>query len=133
MAQKDSQDELLQFRTTEARLEGLIKHRDMVVSRLNEIEVTMNSIEQVAKSKDDVLFHVGGEAFMSAKPHSDGKVLVMIGAEIALEKTPEEARKLLTSRKAEAENVLKQVQKDVESLTADLERMAAHIEGGHGH
>lgn len=123
MAQKDSQEAMIQFRMMEARLETMVKQRDMVVNRLAEIENTIAGVEEVAKAKGDVLFHVGGEAFLPAKPVQDGSVVVMIGADVALEKTVPEAKTMLESRLREAQNVLGQIEAEIENLSKTLESM----------
>lgn len=116
------------MRVLESRIEGLAKHMEFVAGRISEIEGTMSSIAEVSKAKGDVVFHVGGEAFMPAKPSGDGKVIVVIGADVAMEKTVDEARALLESRKKEAEDVMRHVQKDIEYLTKKMESAAAGLE-----
>lgn len=133
MTQKDSQEKLLQFRMMEARLEGLMKHREFIANRILEIDATSVSIDEVAKSKGEVLFHVGGEAFMQAKPANEGRVVVIIGADVAMEKDVPDAKKILESRKKEAEDAMKHVQKEIETISKSLEAMLPELEAGHEH
>lgn len=132
MTQKDSQEKMLQFRMLESRLEGMMKHREMVLNRIAEIDATISSISEIEKSKDHVLFHVGGEAFVQAKPSSEGKIIVMLGADVAMEKTVPEAKKILDARKKEAETVSGQVQREIENLSKMLENMMPGLEALQG-
>jgi len=127
------ENQAMHIRMLEARIENMMKQREMLANRIAEIDATAAGIEEASKAKGDVLFHIGGEAFMHAKPSNDGKVIVMIGAEVALEKSAEEAVKILGERKAEANNILGQIQKEIESSTRELETEAAKMEHGHTH
>jgi prefoldin alpha subunit len=122
---------MMELRLIESRIEALMKHREMVANRIVEIDNTAASIEELSKAKGDVLFHVGGEAFYPAKPTEKGKVLVMLGADIALEKTPDEARSLLQKRKKEAEDIMAQVQSEVEKLSKEAGDITQYIEASH--
>jgi prefoldin alpha subunit len=128
-----SDEEVLQLRTMESRLQGLMQHRDMVAGRVAEIEATAAGIEEVSKAKGEALFHVGGEAFMQARPSAEGKVIVMVGADVALEKTAAEAKELLQRRKAEAEQAMKRVQAEIDSLAKEMESMANDMASHAGH
>lgn len=128
-----SDDGMMQLRVLEARLESMTRQREMLANRMAEIDATAAGIEEASRAKGDVLFHVGGEAFVQAKPSNEGKVIVMIGADVALEKTPEEAEKVLEERKAEAAKIMSQIQKEIESSTRELEELAAGLEKGHAH
>ena len=133
MAQKDSQEKVLQFRLLEARLEGLIRHRELVANRLAEIEGTIAGIDEIDKSKGSVAFHVGTGAFVPAKPATDENIIVTIGADVAVEKTVPNAKKLLETMMKEANEALNEVQKEIEALTKMLEEMVPEIEAAHGH
>lgn len=128
MAQKDSEQKLLDLRMLEARLEALAKHREFVATRILEIDTTVNSIDEISKANSNVIFHVGGEAFMPASPSKEGKVIVMIGADVAMEKDVSDAKNILASRRKEAEDALKQVQSEMEALNKKIESAAMSIE-----
>lgn len=133
MGQKDSQEKMMEIRIIESKIEALMKNREMVSARILEIDGTAASIDEISKSKGDVMFHVGGEAFFPAKPASDGKVLVMVGADVAMEKSVDDAKEILQKRKKEAEDVIAQIQSEVEKLTKEAHDLAQEIESEHGH
>jgi prefoldin alpha subunit len=125
-----SEHNMTRLRVLEASLESMMKQREMIIGRIAEIDATIAGIEEASKAKGEVLFHIGGEAFMQAKPSTDGKIIVMIGADVALEKTPEEAKKVLEERKAEAGKIMMQIQKEIENSTRELEELAAGLDKG---
>lgn len=133
MAQKDSQEKLLQFRMLEARLDGLIRQRDAIAGRMLEIETTIASIEEISNAKGEINFHVGGDVFIPAKPVADGKLVVMIGADVAVEKTFADAKKTLEGRRHEMGEILNRMQKEIEGTSKMLEDMIPEIESMHGH
>ena len=127
------ENQMMHLKMLEARIENMMKQREMLANRMAEIDATSAGIEEASKAEGDVLFHIGGEAFMHAKPSNDGKVIVMIGAEVALEKSAEDARKILEDRKAEASNILGQIQKEIENSAKELEVLAAGLDHGREH
>lgn len=131
MSSKD-QEAALQFRLLEAKLEGMARQREMVANRMSEIDATIAGIEEISKAKDEVVFHVGGEAFMPARPAKDAKMIVMIGAEVAVEKTVDESKALLHSRRKEAEDVMKHLEREIEGVTKQLEEMMPTLDSGRG-
>lgn len=133
MEQKDSEMNMVELRMMEVKLENLMRQRELLANRLAEIEGTAASIEDISKAKSEVLFHVGGEAFMPAKPLNENKIIVMLGADVAIERNIEDAKKILESRKKEAEGILVQVQNEIERLTKEATELAQKIEEGHDH
>jgi prefoldin alpha subunit len=127
------ENQMMHLKMLEARIENMMKQREMLANRIAEIDATSAGIEEASKAKGDVLFHIGGEAFMHARPSNEGKVIVMIGAEVALEKSAEDAVKILGDRKVEANNILGQIQKEIENSAKELESLAAGMDHGHEH
>lgn len=128
-AHENLQDMEVEMRNMETRLDVLMKNKEMLAHRLAEIQGTISGIEEASKAGGEMLFHVGGEAFVKAKPEKDGKVIVMIGADVALEKTAEDAKAFLEKRKNEVEDVAGKAQKEIELLTKRLESMAMSMPG----
>jgi prefoldin alpha subunit len=125
---KELQEKILTYRILEARLDGLLKQRDMVVSKLIEIQTTLASIDEIEKSKEEILFPIGSEAYTFGKVIDKKKMIVEIGANVALEKTVEEGRQTLNKRKEEMENALNALQKDIAQISAGLEQLGPEIE-----
>ena len=115
--QDGSQQSMVELRMLEEKLQALAKHKEMVNGRIMEIDSTRAGLEEISKAKEDVIFHVGGEAFVKAKPLPDNKVVVMLGADVAVERSMDEAKAILESRRAEAMDALAEVDKEILTLT----------------
>jgi len=126
-AKKELQEKALAYRILESRLETLSKQRDLVVQRMVELESTIESVEEVQKSKEEVLFPLGSSAYTFGKPKVD-KMIIEVGAGVALEKTPEEAVAVLKDRENEIENVLKNIQAQMVDTVNRLEILGLEVE-----
>ncbi|MGC8812739.1 MAG: prefoldin subunit alpha, partial [Candidatus Aenigmatarchaeota archaeon] len=100
MEEKEFQEKILVYRLLEARLNSLMKEREMLLTKLVEIQTTIQSIEEIKKN-DEILFGIGSEAYAFGRIKEKGKFIVEVGGEVALEKTTEEAKKTLEKRKLE--------------------------------
>lgn len=126
--QKELQEKILTYRILEARLDSLLKQRDMIASKLIEIQTTLASLSEIEKSKEEILFPIGAEAYTFGKVIDKKKMIVEIGANVALEKGVEEGKEILNKRKAEMENALNAIQKDVAQISAGLEQLGPEIQ-----
>ncbi len=132
---KELQEKALAYRILESRLESMSKQRDLLVQRMVEIESTLESIRELQKSKGEVLFPLGSTAYTFGKITSD-KMIVEIGAGVALEKTPDEAAKILEERKQEVAEVVRKVQDQMVETANRLDILAPELESmveGHDH
>lgn len=127
VSEKELQEKLLIYRTLEARLDVLTRQRDLLVNRIAEILSTIESIEEMGKNPENILFRLGSNAYSYGKVSEKNKILVEIGAGSVLEKTPEESKQILNKRKEEMEKVLKNVQTNMQQVSNALEQLAPQI------
>jgi prefoldin alpha subunit len=127
MEEKELQEKILIYRILEARLNSLIKERSMLIAKLLEIQTTFQSIEEIEKS-NNILFALGSEAYGFGKIKEKGKVIVEVGGGIALEKTPEEAKKTLEKRRLEIEKTLNEVEKNIVETSSKIQELLPEIE-----
>lgn len=125
--QKELQEKILTYRILEARLDSLFKQRDMLASKMIEIQATLASADEIEKSEGEILFPIGAEAYAFGKVTDKNRFIVEIGANVALEKNLEETRQILDKRRAEIENALNAVQKEIAQAYASLERLEPEI------
>ena len=133
MTDEGMREKMMQMRMLEASIEGMMKNRDMVAQKIGEIEATIASLDELSRSKGEMKFHLGDGVFFPTTLGGGGKIIVSIGADVALEKTPEEAKKTLESRRVEANKALAETQKEIDALTKKLDTMIPEIESAHGH
>jgi prefoldin alpha subunit len=125
---KEMQEKILTYRILENRLDSFLKQREMVVSKLIEIQNTLSSMDEIEKSKEEILFPIGAEAYAFGKVVDKKRVMVDIGANVILEKTVEEGKQILEKRKAEIENDLNEMQREIAEMSAALEQLGLEIQ-----
>lgn len=125
---KEMQEKMLTYRILENRLDSFLKQREMVVSKLIEIQNTLSSMDEIEKSNEGVLFPIGAEAYTFGKVVDKKRVMVDIGANVILEKTVEEGKQILEKRKAEIENGLNEMQREIAEMSAAMEQLGLEIQ-----
>ncbi len=124
----NQQAKMMELRMMEERMNAMNRQKEMIQQRLLDIENTKTSIDNLSKSDGDSIFHIGGEAFISGKPVKKNKIIIMIGADVAVEKNTEDAQRILESRKKEAEVAIKQVDEEIIKITDRLKDSALNID-----
>jgi prefoldin alpha subunit len=125
--QKELQEKVIAYRILEVRLNSLLRQRDLVASKILELQGTLASIDEIEKS-EEVLFPLGSDAYTFGKITEKNKIIVEIGANVALEKSIEESKELLKKRKAELENVLNETQKAISETSSALSSLSEEIQ-----
>lgn len=124
---KELEEKIITYRILEAKLDSLLKQRELITSKLVEINSTLASIDEIEKS-EEVLFPIGAEAYTLGKIINKKKLIVEIGANIAMEKTIEEGKETLNKRKIELENALKNIQNEIVKVTNAINAIAPEIQ-----
>ena len=96
---------VVELRMLEGTAEALQSRVNLVNAALNELRVSSMTLEGLEKEKKDAQLFVpiGGGSYIKAKLGSADKVVVGIGADVALERTMKEAKENLGNRIAELE------------------------------
>lgn len=124
---KELQEKVVAYRILEAKLEGLLKQRDMIVSKMLELQTTLMGIEEFEKSDEGVLFHIGSETYVFGRIVNKEKMIIGIGAGIALEKTSEEAKEIINKRNKELKNILNNIEREIMQVSSNLEVLGPEI------
>ena len=122
------QEKILIYRAMEARLGGLVNQRDMLVNKIMELQSTLNSVDELKKSGGEVVFPIGSEAYKVARAIEKDRLIVEVGANIALEKTTEEGKIILGKRKKELENFINQVQQEIAKVSNAISQLQPEIQ-----
>ncbi len=125
--QKELQEKILNYRIFQSRLESLLKERELIVNKMMELQNSIDSISEVGKT-ESVLFPLGGEAHVFAKITDKEKMIVEIGANVALEKSFEEGKSILNKRKDELEKNLNEIQGEAQDISVAIGRLEPEIQ-----
>ena len=129
MSQKQLQEKMLKYQTLEETLNQLNQRRELFTMKLIEIEQTKQTIEEVEKSKEaDVFLPLGSGVFLPGKVSKKEKIIVGLGADIAVEKNVEEVKKVLEDRKKTLENGLEGVQINMLQVAQQMQTLQAEAQ-----
>jgi len=126
MAEKELKEKVLAYRILEARINGLLKNREMLVAKLVEIENTIESIKELKKN-DNILFSLGSDTYAFGKL-TERKLIMEVGANVAFEKPVEQALDTLNKKKEEFENILKGMEKEISEVSSALDELATDLQ-----
>lgn len=128
MSEKELQEKIMVYRIVESRLDALIRQRDLFLNKIVELQNTIASIDEIAKSKGEILFPIGSEAYSFGKIVDKDKIIVEIGAGVALEKNFDEAKEIIQKRRADIELAVKEIQEDAQKLSELLSSLQFEIQ-----
>jgi len=126
------QKQIVEYRTYESRLNSLNNQREMFSTKIIELSSTLNSIKEISRGGADIIFPIGSGSFVKGKLLDEGKILVEIGSNVALNMSLEESREYLKNMMNELENgvktldeEMKDVVKRMKSIEAEAQKMIA--------
>lgn len=133
---EELQEKLLAYRSLESRLNSLANQQNMFASKIMEIQSTIESINEIKKqekeanrnSAKDILFPLGSAAHVRGSVADKDKIIVEVGAGVALEKTADEAKEILEKRKKEIEDAMTVLQKDLQSISATMQEIESYAQ-----
>lgn len=128
MSEKELQEKIMVYRIVESRIDALVRQRDFFLNKIIELQNTVASIDEIAKSKEEIIFPIGSEAYSFGKVVDKNKIIVEIGAGVALEKNFDEAKEIILNRKADVETAVKEVQEDIQKLSQSLSSLEFEIQ-----
>ena len=126
--QKELQEKVLAYRILESRIDGLLKQRELLANRIGELRTTLDSIDEIEKSKENILFPIGSMSYTFGKVVDKDKIIIEIGAGVALEKNLKEARDILNERNNDLENTLTTIQRGIQEASDSLQMLEPQIQ-----
>ncbi len=127
--EKELQEKLLAYRALEGRISSLAKQHDMFASKVLETQSTIDSINEInaqgkeAKGTKDILFPLGSAAYTRGTVADKDKLIVEVGAGVALEKTIDEGHAILEKRKKELEEAMGVLQKEMQNISGMMQKI----------
>ncbi|HUI01732.1 MAG TPA: prefoldin subunit alpha [Nitrososphaerales archaeon] len=124
---------IIESRVLESTYNELTNRQGMLERMLIESRASLDTIRQIGSATTgEVLIPVGAGVLMRAPPPRSDKVLVGIGASVVVEKTKEEAEKILEQRSKELEEnvvaILTQRNQIAQRLELDRRTLQAYID-----
>jgi len=126
--QKDIQKKLITYQILESRANALIKRRDILITRMLEIESTLNSIDELKKSGgENILLPIGSSVHVKGDLKKVDKMIVELGANTAIESSVEKTKQILEKRKKILEGGLASLEKEMVSVNNEIMKLQPEI------
>jgi len=121
---------LAQLSDNEAAVDALRQHISALVASLTELSMTIGAIKKIKELKPDteILVPIGSDSFISAKITRSDKVTTGLGANVAAERTADDAITLLEGRTAELEQAVGQAREELGRLEEGIEALRPEAE-----
>lgn len=117
--------EVSYYRNQAQELQGQVQ---ILQQLLQEIANTQKSLAATAAMEDGTLVPMGAGVYAKAKAEKTGTVLIDVGSRVLLEKKPDDASKILDTRKAMVEQNLADLMAAFEKAATRAEQLAAQAE-----
>ena len=134
MSQKEeAQEKYMEFRLVQQQLQQLTGHVEQMNQQAAELEISINAIREVEKTPagNEFLAPVANGIFVAGELKDTKKLIINVGSNVTVEKTPAEVIELLqkqrmevVERTAEAEAVVEQLSNYALKLYKEVEKKA---------
>jgi prefoldin alpha subunit len=126
MAQEeDMQQKYMQFQFLQQQMEEINQHLELLNQNLAELDISINAVKEIENTKPDteILAPIANGIFLKAELKDNQKMIVNVGSDITVEKTPQQVVVLLEEQK----NMIIQKMSETEVLSQELNKQAMKI------
>jgi prefoldin alpha subunit len=128
MSDEDNKRIVAEYVNLQIRLETLVKQREEIIEKIDEIENTILSIEEIKENLDS-LFSIGTGVYCKGKI-SEEKFFVNIGAGILLKISKKEAIDILRERIEVLRKFVTEIDEKISNIISKQEEIAKIINKG---
>jgi len=122
------QERILTYRQLEERMDALVKQQASFASKAAEVSSTLAAIGEVAAGRGDAMVPLGTAVYAKGRIDTAAKLLVEIGSDVAVERTPAEVRAILEARRKDLEQAVEVLQKDIQTVAGMLQGIEAEMQ-----
>ena len=127
--QKEMQKKLIRYQILESKANALMKRRELLITKMLEIEATLNSIEEIKKSDgEDILLPIGSSVHVKGGIKKVDKMIVELGANTAIESTVEKTKKILEERRKILQVGLTTLEKEMTNVGNEIMRLQPELQ-----
>lgn len=123
MSEEQAQQLMYQMQALENYYSELAKKESSIISVIRETSLAIDSLKGIVKNSDtETLVPVGLGTYVKAKIISDEKIVLNVGAGVAIEKTRNDAQNFLESKIKEMQVALQKTSSEKQHIMANLEQ-----------
>ena len=120
--EESEKEALIQYSNLQARLEALLKEREEIIEKIEEISDTLSSLEELKEGLDS-LFSIGSGAYCKGSLKEE-KFLVNIGAGILLELDKKSVIEILNRRMEILKKATNEIEEEISNVISQQKRIA---------
>lgn len=127
---EELKEKYMQFQTLQRHIEQISEHLQMFNQQIQEIEISSDSLKEVAETKQDteMLCPLANGIFLKTKLNDNKKIIVNVGADTTVEKTIPQVIEMLEKQKhkvmkkiVEAESMLQEMHSQAMKIYKEVE------------
>lgn len=124
------QQHYLEFQSYHERLQHLHAQHETLENHLQELQAVATSLEQLQNlgQQKDILVPISNSIFAKASIHPPKQLLVGVGSNILVEKSPEEAAASIQQQISELSTILQHLEQELLTTTQRLQHLQREIE-----
>jgi len=107
----------------QAKGEAIRQQMQQMQSSLMEIGAAIDTIENIGKAKGDALVPIGAGIYISCPKPNPERVVMNAGANVLVQKKPDEAVKLLKERQKKITDAMDTMQKEMGAVVREIEAL----------
>ena len=111
----------------EAQAQYMEKQLESINANINEIEIAKSAIEELRKTKEEVLVPIGAGVSIRMKTVDTEKILVRVGAGVVVEKDVEDWMKEIDKKKEELIKIAEKIQLELERFAEIFREKQAEV------
>ncbi|MEM5799404.1 MAG: prefoldin subunit alpha [Candidatus Aenigmatarchaeota archaeon] len=119
---KEAQEKISRYQLLSDKLRMLNSRRQILISKIVELEMSLQSLEEI-KDKKDILVPLGGGVFTNASITNAKKTLVTLSRDIAIEMETEKAKEIIEKNKKTLEEALNMVETEMINIQDELVKL----------
>jgi len=126
---QELQTKVMQIRYLESYLQDLSTRESMAMSALREIENAEVTVGELSKGEGyDTLIHIGGGMYVSGNINSMKKVLAILGADVAVEKSVQDTLGFIQERKQGIRNAINEIMQQKQQASNTMQALRQDVE-----
>ncbi len=130
MPNEELQRKFIHFQILQNTLHELKERESVILQNMHEISATKEALENLKSIKpgSETLIQIGNNSFVTGSIKDSERVLIGIGGGVAIQKSREDAIKLMERRQDEASKALTETQKDAKKISTEMQSLQPEIE-----
>ncbi|MDP6459806.1 MAG: prefoldin subunit alpha [Candidatus Hydrothermarchaeota archaeon] len=126
----DAKKVMSEYEYLRNQAEALQKNLEMINASLTEIDAVLETLDEIKEQgkKNEILMPIGADSFVSARVIDTKKVIVGLGADVAVKKSIPGARKDLEARFKELEGVRGEISEKLGTLMNRIEELSPQVQ-----